>query len=384
MIGVTSEVPLAAATVPGHAAQEIGPRRPMAPQVSRCRLDSNSTNTSFCSTVPQSGLGFSDSNSEGERESREASADDPSAHKRFLPRPRNLIIPRGRRQESSSSNETRVPLRSLSPMTPPAKGTRTVSPMTPPPKKSAVNECSSPVTPPPKRPADRFRSPSPRANPCNHSPPPAPWVASAHRELREDVDAAVESKSMAFLCVSYRRVHSCCEDHCLHEAVRRNHPNAVRFILEHEPRTVSVDGHCGGMRPLHLALQRCALGGERAFEMAELLLKHGAQPNWCEGDVLQSPLTLACKFKQIPLVKLLLKKGACPFQRDNTGRLPRSYAAHAEMNTLLTQAEKASVKCTMGMLQHSNSKGGEEVINPGSLLACVSAPGIHEMMLSLL
>lgn len=276
---------------------------------------------------------------------------------------------------------------------------------------------------------DLFRTPSPgrggrgsfRDKGFLREPPSGPHMAQAR--LRDDIEAAVNQCSLSFLSLTFHRVHACKADHCIHEAVRHYHVSALRFILEHENKVQSVDEHCNGVRALHLALQACAVQGDAGYQMAELLLQHGACPNPCKGDIVSAdaplqgaarrgscaavellikyganvnmpdargspPLTVACFQAQMlssslqqAVVQTLLRHGACPFQRDAAGLPPLRYTTSEHLRGILAKAEQSWHRRSLVALAHV--PGLDEGASSG-LLGCIAIPGMASIVIGFL
>lgn len=176
-------------------------------------------------------------------------------------------------------------------------------------------------------------------NGLSPTPPPAPSMWMEQFQFEHEVDTAVASGSLSLLSVALFRghgsrcMHGC---HCLHEAVTQGRLEALRFLLKRCPRV--VDEHCAGCRSLHLAIQMTSQEGDIGYQMADLLLHHGASPNKVRGDgmgcevplgcsrqavsVASSPLHYATSRRVLPMVKLLLRYGADPDATGADGRMP--------------------------------------------------------------
>lgn len=194
--------------------------------------------------------------------------------------------------------------------------------------------------------------------------------------MQEDIKAAVEEQSVPLLRAALQRRHACPCEHSLHEAVRQAHLPAVRMLIQSraEPnarclclergcefplqlavfcsgneRTQAVELllHAGARTsprrtdreantPLHDAIRR----GE--FEVANILLRHSADPNAMNGFG-ETPLHLLLRQEggfllagQLrSMAEALLRFGASPLAPDGRGLLPTEVATDMELRTLL-------------------------------------------------
>jgi len=166
-----------------------------------------------------------------------------------------------------------------------------------------------------QRAATGFEECTPTPKKRNTTTPPMCW--DAPRCLQQEVEEALQQGCPDLLSIALLRSHRCCAKHCVHEAVRRNFPAALDFLLE---RGVGeMDEACGGRRPLHLAVEASMRSGDSGFVMAERLLARGARPKVCAGDLQDSPLHSAAKQGHAAMVALLLAHGADPEQTDQWG-----------------------------------------------------------------
>lgn len=142
------------------------------------------------------------------------------------------------------------------------------------------------------------------------------------KQLEEDINSAIAEKSHEMLSLTLLRHHCCSGNHCLFEAVRREHPAAVQFLLQHGGE--EVDAHCCGSRPLHTAVKVCSVAGDAGYQIAKMLLEHGASPNAVFGDdpTLEAPIQTAARRGSIAAAELLLSHGADPNACDATGCSP--------------------------------------------------------------
>jgi len=153
------------------------------------------------------------------------------------------------------------------------------------------------------------------------TPPSGPAMLQKH--LRNDIEVALLAKSVPLLSLALCRSHGCGDDHCIHEAVRRQNLKALSFLLESSV-TMKVDAHCVGRRALHLAIQQCMSEDDVSYKMLEALLSAGASPDFCAGDdvSLGAPLHIATKRGCLAVVALLLSSGAEPNIKDGNGHTP--------------------------------------------------------------
>jgi len=141
----------------------------------------------------------------------------------------------------------------------------------------------------------------------------------------EDIEAALAQGSASLLQLALTCSHSCTRPHCVHEAVKRQNLRALEFLLNFGTR--DMDDQCGGLRPLHVALQVCATEGDAGFAMVDMLLRNGARPEYCEGDMFcgdmqEGPLHDVARRGCAASVALLLKHGADPNALDAAGNTP--------------------------------------------------------------
>jgi len=165
---------------------------------------------------------------------------------------------------------------------------------------------------------------TPEASRRNMTTPP-PCHASRGRTLDEDIEAALEDGSLWVLQLALTCGHACSSPHCVHEAVKRNNVRALEFLLERG--APDFDDLCRGQRPLHVALQVCVTEGDVGYRMMELLLQHGANPGFVEGDrftgkLQEAPIHDAARRGCAPAVELLLRFGASPNAEDAARNTP--------------------------------------------------------------
>eukprot|EP00747_Dinoflagellata_sp_TGD_P169400 gnl/TRDRNA2_/TRDRNA2_198315_c0_seq1.p1 gnl/TRDRNA2_/TRDRNA2_198315_c0~~gnl/TRDRNA2_/TRDRNA2_198315_c0_seq1.p1 ORF type:complete len:379 (+),score=55.61 gnl/TRDRNA2_/TRDRNA2_198315_c0_seq1:87-1223(+) len=211
------------------------------------------------------------------------------------------------------------------------------------------------------------------------TPPRAPGLR--RKRLNDDIETALNRDSMPLLTVALLQAHCCCADHCVHEAVKQKHLRALEFLLKSGNQR--LDEHCQGQRPLHVAIGSCTGLGDCGYEMAKLLLQHGARPDYCEGDsrTVHSPLEdavmrgndaavallldhradvnatdvngrtalhAACCQTSVnddhgyhePVIMRLLSHGACPSTADACGHTPGHYVTDEKLSKVLAKAER--------------------------------------------
>jgi len=194
-----------------------------------------------------------------------------------------------------------------------------------------------------------------------------------------EMNVAVEQGSVTTLLVSART------DYVIHETVEARQLDALKLLLSNGAG--DIDRQRYGRRPLHLAVQACfgmsaSSGPDVGYQMVELLLQHGAQPNACSGDDDAEGTTLSIATKrgtarvvamlldygadpnarnasghtalhmaaQLPpfsfsihvteVIHVLLRRGACPLQQDILGATPLLYAWEPDLHRLFARAER--------------------------------------------
>lgn len=232
---------------------------------------------------------------------------------------------------------------------------------------------------------------------------------------------------MPLLFLTLLRGH-CCGDssHAVHEVVRRQHLGALEFLLQYSNKG-DVDRHCQGRRPLHLAIHVCVVEGDIGHRMADLLLRHGANPNYVDGDdplvdlplpdstkrgctagmelLLKykanpnvpdsagfTPLHVACKGMsfldgnlQQRIVSLLLRNGACPILEDKLGLTPLRYVASkgaGAVHKQLVDAARSWHRCTLLLVRGSGRRFGEGGTRTceDALITSLYMPGVLEFI----
>lgn len=166
--------------------------------------------------------------------------------------------------------------------------------------------------------------------------------------------------SLQLLSVTLLRAHGVRSSNPVHAAVDQRQTRALEYLLERGPADL-VDEQLEGWTLLQRAARSACMEGDVGFNMMELLLRHGAQPNIPCGPCSEVPLHevarrcakaginllikwdanpnavndegctalhIACRsqqhwFRKAQAVEALLAAGADPTRRDSSGRLPR-------------------------------------------------------------
>jgi len=143
--------------------------------------------------------------------------------------------------------------------------------------------------------------------PPPHNPSFFPWHS------QDEIDNALTQGSLPLLQVALLDGHARSRGNSIFEAVRRQHPSALEFLLRCDAFAATLlDEQCGGVRPLHCALNVCIHEGDDGYIMAELLLRYGASPNVCPGDCREElpPLHSVVRRGSNDAARLLLRYGA--------------------------------------------------------------------------
>lgn len=177
------------------------------------------------------------------------------------------------------------------------------------PKKAAKKNQRACCTPGPSTPDGKT---------TGFSTPPVPDLMN--KRMKDDIDAALVRGSVPLLSLALLRHHKCYSDHCLHEAITIQNVKALSFLLENGVH--GVDEHCGGFRPLHLAVNACMVEHDTGYNMAKLLLQNSACPDKCPGDLpdVEAPIFDAMRRGCAAAVELLLCHGANVDAVDANGR----------------------------------------------------------------
>eukprot|EP00929_Paragymnodinium_shiwhaense_P113481 TRINITY_DN81771_c0_g1_i1.p1 TRINITY_DN81771_c0_g1~~TRINITY_DN81771_c0_g1_i1.p1 ORF type:complete len:611 (+),score=93.16 TRINITY_DN81771_c0_g1_i1:66-1835(+) len=184
---------------------------------------------------------------------------------------------------------------------------------------------------PPRAAVAVFSTPSPpargRGEELLSPPPPAPVPDRAHEEQQADIRAALSWHSGPLLAMALLKTHppqcsSTDTSHALHVAVQQEHLEAVQFLLQTYnagEADVLLRERCCGRTPLFEAVSHCSCEGDRAHQIVDTLLRHGApaeEESSAEYEAqLLRPLHLAVKRGCLPVVKSLLLHGASPNAR---------------------------------------------------------------------
>jgi len=216
------------------------------------------------------------------------------------------------------------------------------------------------------------------------TPPTRP--RQGRMRLQHDIDVALQVQSLPLLSMALLNGHS--SNNCIYEAVRHQHPQALEFLLQHGRK--SIDSHWCGLRPLHVALQCCHIKDDIGHKLAEILLKHGAKPDYVGDDMSggdaptqnatkrgciaalsllleynadpnvvdingHTPLHLLCKQisplfgSALELAQVLLRHGACPLKRDVFNLQAAHYTDDATLKQMLVRAGRQWTRCTLAL-----------------------------------
>eukprot|EP00440_Ansanella_granifera_P026739 gb/GFBE01029038.1/.p1 GENE.gb/GFBE01029038.1/~~gb/GFBE01029038.1/.p1 ORF type:complete len:430 (+),score=54.30 gb/GFBE01029038.1/:1-1290(+) len=171
------------------------------------------------------------------------------------------------------------------------------------------------------------QTPEPKSKASAFTPPPAPCAEQKQRQLDEDVKAALLWNSVPLLSLSLLRgARGACEcrsrfDHSIHEAVNQHHVGALEFLLQHGPKDL-IDECCGGLAALHRAVRLIRKEDDVGYQMAELLLAHGARHDLAAAGTGNTPLHEAAANVSLAATSLLLRHGADPNAANVLGRTP--------------------------------------------------------------
>lgn len=153
-----------------------------------------------------------------------------------------------------------------------------------------------------------------------YTPPPAPCIDRNLKEQVEDVHSALRFNSVPLLCLSLQQGSRTCRcrfDHSIHEAVTQQQVAALEFLLQHGVKD-SLNEPCNGSRPLSRAIRISRMKDDVGYQMASLLLEHGADPNLGSN----TPLHEAASSSSPSAVALLCAHGANTNLVNNSGRTP--------------------------------------------------------------
>jgi ankyrin repeat protein len=120
----------------------------------------------------------------------------------------------------------------------------------------------------------------------------------------EDVEMALQSGSVALLCVALSQSRFC-PGAVLHEAIETKKYDAVALLLEQGPRNL-LHEEFGGLSPLARVIARANCDKS---DMVKLFLDYGANPNQRSGPSLDTPLHEASSRVNTLAMRLLLERG---------------------------------------------------------------------------
>lgn len=179
----------------------------------------------------------------------------------------------------------------------------------------------------PSMPSWDTKSPEPKSKSICFTPPQRPSARLQQKEFEKEVSAALQGNSVSALCYLLQRGGKCrCygdHGHALHEAVRRHHLAALEFLLKRGVKDC-LNEDCGGKRPLMRAIHMARNENHVGYQMARLLLEHGAQPNMAGTSPLHGAAAWACP----AVVALLCAYGADPNALDALGQTPLHVVCH--------------------------------------------------------
>lgn len=171
--------------------------------------------------------------------------------------------------------------------------------------------------------------------------PLRPCSRGRAKEMQDDIRVAIEEQSAALLKVCLQRRHLCAGEHALHEAVRQAHAPAVRLLLQAkaEPNARCLCLENGCEFPLQLAVSSPSfLRGADRSQVVELLLRAGARSDRSRANAeANSPLHDAARRGDIEVAQLLLKHGADPNRVNGYGERPMLCMFHGCEATSATE-----------------------------------------------
>ncbi|OGS41196.1 MAG: hypothetical protein A2506_00835 [Elusimicrobia bacterium RIFOXYD12_FULL_66_9] len=172
----------------------------------------------------------------------------------------------------------------------------------------------------------------------------------------------------------------CRGDSPLYEAAELGHIEAVRFLLGHKPDLRFKVGN--GSTALLAAVHGPILGEEPAgskTKTARLLLDAGSEVE-VENEFGHTPLLLAVRLTDAPLVRLLVKHKADPAKMNKDGLNPLALARKERLDFIVSILEgKDRYKPTSGGAKLTEAvKAGDLARVQGLLAAGVDANGLDE------
>lgn len=226
------------------------------------------------------------------------------------------------------------------------------------------------------------KTPETKCKPGFFTPPPAPSLERQQREMEDDVQTALKWNSVPMLSLSLLRGGRTCRcrfDHSLHEAVNQPHLAALEFLLRRGVKE-SINEPCGGQPPLVRAVRMARNKGDVGFEMARLLLEHGAQPNMVGTSPLHEAAACACPAS----VSLLCSYGADLNAQDGSGRTPLHMVCKRTLFTQYTlQDEVVKILLAHGadptLRDHSGFRASAEAADAGSICSFDGCPARTEL-----
>jgi len=296
----------------------------------------------------------------------------------------------------------------------------------------------------PQRSSNKNMDVTPKAAQRSPHLPPA-GLRNKRDLLQDDLKTALDQGCVELVKLALRSCLSCQQDcthgnHYLHEAVRQQHSRALEFLLQNDSqKAAAIEEHSNGRTPLQATLDVCVVEDDSGYQMAEMLLQHGAKINtslstttsrslFSEGDgtprcttnlheaasrgsVATTELLLkygadpnttdsegctalhtACSQNSCDInlwkrsvIATLLCHGACPLLADKQGKLPRDYTAHnSKARQQLERAEHVKKRQTTTLaFGHSNELRGAGDMN-GSCRSrehCFATPELMEAIL---